>query len=148
MERSWFQEVCLAMFIIGFKFHSYGTQGNTYHIENISSRTSKLVFFQARQVHASEDPLSMPGHSTLPMPPNKVNIIIGWLTERLLKRATKYRKVLAEWYIRTSFAVGRRLNGPQSYWLYFLVGFMLRGLLRLPGNLRRINVQFIRNAHS
>ncbi|KAJ3886507.1 Mif2/CENP-C like-domain-containing protein [Lentinula edodes] len=130
-------------------------RGNVYFIENICERTTKLMFVQAREVTAGEqdDPLRLVRGQSPPklfpaLPKSKLFILAGWVIERLLKRFTKYRRVILTWYLRSAMQVGRYVQGPRAYKAYmafFILGFLFRSLGPSRSLLPRINVQVIRD---
>ncbi|KAJ3906204.1 Mif2/CENP-C like-domain-containing protein [Lentinula edodes] len=130
-------------------------RGNVYFIENICERAAKLMFVQAREVTAGEqdDPLRLvrgqPPPRLFPaLPKSKLFILAGWVIERLLKRFTKYRRVILTWYLRSAMQVGRYVQGPRAYKAYmafFILGFFFRSLGPSRSLLPRINVQVIRD---
>ncbi|KIK50475.1 hypothetical protein GYMLUDRAFT_182701 [Collybiopsis luxurians FD-317 M1] len=127
-------------------------RGNVYSIENVSDRTAKLMFVQARELTAGEqdDPLRLvrgqPAPQLLPaISKSKLFILLGWVIERLLKRFLKYRKVALTWYLRTAMQVGRTVRGPKAYLAFFVLGFLFRSLGPSRSLLPRVNVQVIRD---
>ncbi|KAK7060285.1 mitotic fidelity of chromosome transmission-related protein [Paramarasmius palmivorus] len=118
-------------------------RGNGYSIENISNRTAKLHFVQARELLAQEyeDPLRLglaSSSSTSSQQPrsarpsfltSKVVILLSFLLEKLVKRLGKYRKVLQKVYVKCAMEVASRVKtGPKAYLAFFLLGFLIRGI--------------------
>ncbi|ESK97511.1 centromeric dna binding protein [Moniliophthora roreri MCA 2997] len=119
-------------------------RGNGYSIENISIRTAKLHFVQARELLAQEfeDPLRLASlsssqsnqpNSPRPSRPSflssKVVILLSFLLEKLIKRFAKYRKILQKVYVKCAMEVARRVKtGPKAYLAFFFLGFLIRGI--------------------
>lgn len=109
------------------------------------------MFVQSREVTAGEqdDPLRLvrgqPQPKLLPaIPKSKLLILLGWVIERLVKRAVRYRKLILTLYLRTAMQVGRHVRGPRAYIAFFILGFLFRSLGPSRSLLPRINVQVIR----
>ncbi|KAG7448359.1 uncharacterized protein BT62DRAFT_930434 [Guyanagaster necrorhizus] len=129
-------------------------RGNTYSIENVSDKPSKLVFTQARESTVSsdgDDPMRLDRKPRLPheLTTSKAFILLGWLFERFLKRFAVYRKLLLIWSMRARFVFHQHMHGGRAYALFFVLGLLLRSM-PFPGKSSltppRINVQFIRDA--
>ncbi|PBK93267.1 hypothetical protein ARMGADRAFT_1012959 [Armillaria gallica] len=129
-------------------------RGNTYSIENVSDKPSKLVFTQARESAVAsdgEDPMRLDRKSRLPheLTTSKAFILLGWLFERFLKRFAVYRKLLLIWSKRARFMFHQHMHGGRAYALFFVLGLLLRSM-PFPGKSSltppRINIQFIRDS--
>ncbi|SJL12278.1 uncharacterized protein ARMOST_15701 [Armillaria ostoyae] len=129
-------------------------RGNTYSIENVSDKPSKLVFTQARESAVAsdgEDPMRLDRKSSLPheLTTSKAFILLGWLFERFLKRFAVYRKLLLIWSKRARFMFHQHMHGGRAYALFFVLGLLLRSM-PFPGKSSltppRVNIQFIRDS--
>ncbi|KAK0496765.1 Mif2/CENP-C like-domain-containing protein [Armillaria luteobubalina] len=129
-------------------------RGNTYSIENVSDKPSKLVFTQARESAVAsdgEDPMRLDRKSRLPheLTTSKAFILLGWLFERFLKRFAIYRKLLLIWSKRARFMFHQHMHGGRAYALFFILGLLLRSV-PFPGKSSltppRVNIQFIRDS--
>ncbi|KAL0068158.1 mitotic fidelity of chromosome transmission-related protein [Marasmius tenuissimus] len=118
-------------------------RGNRYSVQNISNRSAKLHFVQAREIQANEadDPLQLSSPtdpSTSPNSPrrsrpsfmtSKIVILITFILERLMKRFAKYRKVFQKLYVKYAMMVAKSVRaGPKAYLAFFFLGFLIRGI--------------------
>ncbi|KAK0196470.1 Mif2/CENP-C like-domain-containing protein, partial [Armillaria mellea] len=108
-------------------------RGNTYSIENVSDKPSKLVFTQARESAVAsdgEDPMRLDRKSRLPheLTTSKAFILLGWLFERFLKRFVVYRKLLLIWSKRARFMFHQHMHGGRAYAFFFVLGLLLRSM--------------------
>ncbi|KIY70439.1 hypothetical protein CYLTODRAFT_488110 [Cylindrobasidium torrendii FP15055 ss-10] len=124
---------------------------NTYSIENISDKPSRLVFTQTRESSSSTaDPLRLVKRAKLPngITTSKAFILLGWILERVLKRANIYKKFALLYARRGRFYWNQHIHGTRAYLVFFILGWLVRSMPVPWGshlNPPRVNIQFIKD---